>query len=204
MTTLKNMSDSLIGETNSASEPLVSFAWKQNSEEGVVLRSVTVPFKNLIQYLSFHPFAPAGPPSYPSFPPRIHSSVRINPSSLVPSSTRSSVKTPDTYPDPNHLSCHTNDITVLDPDPDPDLWLILDYSLVFDLLTHAHYSYAYWCSLSMLTDDPVAYWYLLRRLLMLTQLAYWLITDPLSPLGHSAYSAHSLTYISRPLGTLYP
>jgi hypothetical protein len=96
-----------------------------------VLRSVTIPFKNLIQYLSSKPFAPAEPPSRhyipsrvlssSSVPSRTHSSDQTNPSSLVLSSTRSSVKTPDTYPDPNHLLCHTNDITLLDPDPDPDL-----------------------------------------------------------------------------------
>jgi hypothetical protein len=33
---------------------------------------------------------------------------------------------------------------------------------------------------TMLTDDPVAYWYWLRRLLMLTQFAYRLLTDCLS------------------------
>jgi hypothetical protein len=54
-------------------------------------------------------------------PSRIHSSVKTNASSLVPSSTRSSARTPDTYQDPNHLLCHTNDKTALDPDPDPDL-----------------------------------------------------------------------------------
>jgi hypothetical protein len=86
-----------------------------------VLQSVTIPFKNLIQYLSFKPFTPIKPPSYQSISSRTHSSVKTNPSSLVHSSTRSSVRTPDTHPDPNHLSCHTNDITTLDPDPDPDL-----------------------------------------------------------------------------------
>jgi hypothetical protein len=131
MITQQNISDSLIGETNFASEPLVSFAWKQNSKEGVVLRSVTIPFKNLIQYLSLNPPTLAEPPSYQSdssriltsslIPSRTHSSVKINPSSLVPSSTRSSARTPDTYQDPNHPLCHTNDITLLDPDPDPDL-----------------------------------------------------------------------------------
>jgi hypothetical protein len=131
MITQQNINDSSIGETNSASELTVSFAWKQNSKEGVVLRSVTIPFKNLIQYLSLHPFALAEPPSCPSIrsktlpsslvPSGTHSSTRITPSSLVPSSTRSSIKTPDTLPDPDHLLCHTNDITLLDPDPDPDL-----------------------------------------------------------------------------------
>jgi hypothetical protein len=96
-----------------------------------VLRSVTIPYKNLIQYLSFRPLTPAKPPSSHSIlskvlssslvPSGTHSSARIPPSSLVPSSTRSSVKTPDTHPDPSHLLCHTNDITLLDPDPDPDL-----------------------------------------------------------------------------------
>jgi hypothetical protein len=98
---------------------------------GVMLRSVTIPYKNLIQYLSLRPLTPAKPPSSHSIPSKIlssslvpsgtHSSARIPPSLLVPSSTRSSLKTPDTYPDPNHPLCHTNDITHLDPDPDPDL-----------------------------------------------------------------------------------
>jgi hypothetical protein len=131
MTTQMNMSDLLTGETNFASEPLVSFAWKQNSKEGVVLRSVTIPYKNLIKYLSFNPFTPAKSPSSPSTSPRTQSSslvplrtrssARTPPSALVLSSTHASVKTPDTYPDPSHPSCHTNDITALDPDPDPDL-----------------------------------------------------------------------------------
>src|ERR1700730_10905024 len=105
-----------------------------------LLRSVTIPFKNLIQYLSFSSYAPTEPPSCRSVPPRTlssslvppgtHSSDQINPSSLVPSSTHSSVKTPETHPDPNHPLCHTNDITLLDPDADPDLLLILAYSLV--------------------------------------------------------------------------
>jgi hypothetical protein len=124
MTTQKNMSNSLTGEMNFASEPLVSFAWKQNSKKGVVLRSVTIPFKNLIQHLSFNPLTPtelSRTLTSSLIPPRTHSSVKGNPSLLVHSSTRSPVKTPDTYPDPCHQSCHTNDITVLDPDPDPDL-----------------------------------------------------------------------------------
>jgi hypothetical protein len=140
-----------------------------------MLRSVTIPFKNLIQYLSLNPLTPTEPPSYQSdssriltsspIPSRTHSSVNTNPSSLVPSSTRSSVKTPDTYQDPYHPLCHTNDITALDPDFDPDLWLILAYSLISDSLTHPYYSYAYWCSFSMLTDDPVAYWCSLSSLI---------------------------------------
>jgi hypothetical protein len=63
MTTQQNISDSLIGEMNFGSEPMVSFAWKQNSKEGVVLRSVTIPFKNLIQHLSFYSLSPANQPS---------------------------------------------------------------------------------------------------------------------------------------------
>jgi hypothetical protein len=127
-----------------------------------LLRSVTIPFKNLIQHLSFYSFTPADPSLSSSVPPRTlssslipsrtHSLARIIPSSLVLSSTHSSVKTPDTYPDPNHQSCHINDITALDPDPDPDLWLIFDYSLIPDSLIHHYYSDTYWCSLSLLTD----------------------------------------------------
>jgi hypothetical protein len=52
-----------------------------------------------------------------------------------------------------------------------------------------------------LTDDYS------ERLLMLTQLDYRLLTDRLS-LTKTAqsytYSAYSFTYISRPLGTMYP
>jgi hypothetical protein len=54
-------------------------------------------------------------------PSGTQSSAKIIPLSLVPSSTRSPIKTPDTHPDPNHPLRHTNDITLLNPDPDPDL-----------------------------------------------------------------------------------
>jgi hypothetical protein len=127
-----------------------------------LLQSVTIPFKNLIQYLSFYSFTPAESSSCPSFHPEflLHHSFHpeLTPQSKQPLhrspyqvlALRS--KTPDTYPDPNHQLRHNNDITALDPDPDSDLWLISDYLLVPDLLIHLYYSYAYWCSLSSLTD----------------------------------------------------
>jgi hypothetical protein len=79
---------------------------EQTYQSSHLLRSVTIPIKNLIQYLSFNPLTPIEPPSCLSepsrtltssfIPPNTHSSVKGNPSSLVLSSTRSSVKTPTT------------------------------------------------------------------------------------------------------------
>jgi hypothetical protein len=96
----------------------------------MLLRSVTIPFKNLIQYLSFRSITSAEPPSCPSSPSRIISSSF--PPELIPQSKeilhRSSIPVlalqsrPQTLiQTPTTKSCHTNDITVLDPDPDPDL-----------------------------------------------------------------------------------
>jgi hypothetical protein len=115
----QNIKDSLIGGMNSDSESMVSFAWKQNSKEGVVLQPVTIPFKNLIKHLSFYPLSPADPLPSSLVPSRTCSSARIIPSSLVLSGTRSSVKTPDTCLDPNHHLCHNNNTTTLDLDLDP-------------------------------------------------------------------------------------
>jgi hypothetical protein len=120
-TTQQNISGSLIWGMNYNSESMVSFAWKQNSEEGVVLWSITIPFKNLIKHLPFYPFSPAKPVPSSLVPSSTHSSARIIPSLLVLSSTHSSTKTPDTCPDPNHQLCYSNDIMALDPNPNP--WL---------------------------------------------------------------------------------
>jgi hypothetical protein len=84
-----------------------------------LLRSITIPFKNLIKHLSFYPLSPADPLPSSLVPSRTCSSARIIPSSLVLSSTCSSVKTPDTCLDPNHHLCHNNNTTTLDLDPDP-------------------------------------------------------------------------------------
>jgi hypothetical protein len=88
--------------------------------KGIMLWSVTIPFKNLIKYLFLLPLLPTDPVL----------------SSLVLSSTCSSVKIPDTCPDPNHQLCHNNDIMALDSDPNPWLtsipWLLTHP----DLLTY--------------------------------------------------------------------
>jgi hypothetical protein len=70
----------------------------------IMLRSITIPFKNLIKHLPFYPLSPMDPV----------------PSSLILSSTRSSNKRPQTpiqTPITNYVI--SNDITTLDPDPDP-------------------------------------------------------------------------------------